>query len=82
MRSPVFSGNSRSFHANATAAAGFWKAWRQAPGRDCGSTRLSKRTVALRMREILSMHGGLALKLSVVAWTILILAAAFFMSRA
>ncbi|ESX51954.1 hypothetical protein NLY43_07670 [Mesorhizobium sp. C416B] len=43
---------------------------------------LSKRTVALRMREILSMHGGLALKLSVVAWTILILAAAFFMSRA
>ncbi|MER8567871.1 hypothetical protein NKH85_22540 [Mesorhizobium sp. M0924] len=42
---------------------------------------LSKRTVALRMREILSMHGGLALKLS-VAWTILILAAAFFMSRA
>ncbi|MER9393585.1 MULTISPECIES: hypothetical protein [unclassified Mesorhizobium] len=28
---------------------------------------LSKSTVALRMREILSMHGGLALKLSVVA---------------
>ncbi|MES0090153.1 hypothetical protein [Mesorhizobium sp. M0030] len=42
---------------------------------------LSKSTVALRMREILSMH-GLALKLSVVAWTILILAAAFFMSKA
>ena len=43
---------------------------------------LSKSTVALRMREILSVHGGLALKLSVVAWTILILAAAFFMSKA
>ncbi|MER9920360.1 MULTISPECIES: hypothetical protein [unclassified Mesorhizobium] len=43
---------------------------------------LSKSTVALRMREILSMHGGLALKLSVVAWTILIMAAAFCMSRA
>ena len=43
---------------------------------------LSKSTVALRMREILSVHGGLALKLSVVVWTILILAAAFFMSKA
>lgn len=43
---------------------------------------LSKSTVALRMREVLSVHGGLALKLSVLVWTILILAAAFFMSKA
>jgi hypothetical protein len=42
----------------------------------------SKGTVALRMREILSVHGGLVLKLSVLAWTILILAAVFFMSQA
>ena len=38
--------------------------------------------MALRMREVLSVHGGLVLKLSVLAWTILILAAAFFMSKA
>ena len=37
---------------------------------------------ALRMRKFLSAHGGLALKLSVLVWTILILAAAFFMSKA
>jgi len=43
---------------------------------------LSKSTLALRVREILSVHGGLALKLSVVVWTILILAAAFFMAKA
>jgi hypothetical protein len=38
--------------------------------------------MALRMREVLSVHGGLVLKLSVLAWTILILAVAFFMSKA
>ena len=43
---------------------------------------LSKSTLALRVREIFSVHGGLALKLSVVVWTILILAAAFFMAKA
>lgn len=43
---------------------------------------LSKNTMALRLREVLSVHGGLALKLSVLLWTILILAAAFFMSKA
>ena len=43
---------------------------------------LSKSTVALRMRKVLSVHGGLALKLSVLVWTILILVAAFFMSKA
>ncbi|WP_246691207.1 MULTISPECIES: hypothetical protein [unclassified Mesorhizobium] len=84
MRRPVFSDNSRSFHAHASAAAGFWKTWRQARGRDCGSTTLSKgmNSAALRMRKVLSAHGGLVLKLSVLVWTILILAAAFFMSRA
>lgn len=46
--------------------------------------RLSKslNSAALRMRKVLSAHGGLILKLSVLVWTILILAAAFFMSRA
>ncbi|CAN7375769.1 hypothetical protein [Mesorhizobium caraganae] len=39
-------------------------------------------SAALRMRKVLSAHGGLILKLSVLVWTILILAAAFFMSRA
>ena len=43
---------------------------------------LSKSAVALRMRQVLSVHGGLVLKLSVLVWTILILAAAFFMSKA
>jgi hypothetical protein len=42
---------------------------------------LSKSTAALRMREILSLHSGLALKLSVVVWAILMLAVAFFMSK-
>ena len=42
----------------------------------------SIKSAALRMRKFLSAHGGLALKLSVLVWTILILAAAFFMSRA
>ena len=38
--------------------------------------------MALRMRAVLSVHGGLVLKLSVLVWTILILAAAFFMAKA
>ena len=42
----------------------------------------SMNTLAMRMREVLSVHGGLALKLSVLAWTILVLAAAFFISHA
>jgi hypothetical protein len=33
-----------------------------------------------RMREVLSVHGGLVLKLSVVVWTILVLAAVFFIT--
>ena len=42
----------------------------------------SMNSAALRMRKVLSAHGGLILKLSVLVWTILSLAAAFFMSRA
>lgn len=38
-------------------------------------------SVALRLRELLSVHGGLVVKLSVLAWTILILAAVFFMTQ-
>ncbi len=41
----------------------------------------SMNSMALRLREVLSAHGGLVLKLSVLAWTILILAAVFFMSQ-
>ncbi|MCV3210446.1 hypothetical protein OHD62_30140 [Mesorhizobium sp. YC-39] len=35
-----------------------------------------------RMREMLFLHGGLALKLSVVAWTVAVLAAVFFTMQA
>lgn len=34
-----------------------------------------------RLREILVTHGGMALKLSVIAWTVMILAAVFFMIK-
>src|SRR6186713_272756 len=47
MRRPVFSDNSRSFHANAIAAAGFWKARRQAAGRDRGSTHAVEEHLSL-----------------------------------
>ena len=32
-----------------------------------------------RLRGLLATHGGMALKLSVIAWTVLILGAVFFM---
>lgn len=34
------------------------------------------------MREMLSRHGGMALKLSVVVWTVTVLAAVFFIMQA
>jgi hypothetical protein len=34
--------------------------------------------VALRLRKLLAAHGGMLLKLSVIAWTVLILGAVFF----
>ncbi|WP_244439949.1 hypothetical protein [Mesorhizobium metallidurans] len=34
------------------------------------------------MREMLSLHGGMALKLSVVVWTVAVLAAVFFVMQA
>ena len=34
-----------------------------------------------RMREALATHGGMALKLSVIAWTMLVLGAVFFMMQ-
>jgi hypothetical protein len=37
--------------------------------------------IALRLREALAAHGGMALKVSVIAWTILVLGAVFFMMR-
>ncbi|MER8416025.1 hypothetical protein [Mesorhizobium sp. M1329] len=35
-----------------------------------------------RTREVFSAHGSLALKLSVVLWTVLVLAAVFFVAQA
>jgi hypothetical protein len=32
-----------------------------------------------RLREVVAAHGGMALKLSVVAWTIMVLGTVFFM---
>ena len=37
--------------------------------------------VASRLRELLAEHGAMVLKLSVIAWTVLILAAVFFMMQ-
>ena len=35
-----------------------------------------------RLRAVLSAHGGLVLKLSVVLWTVVVLAAVFFITKA
>jgi hypothetical protein len=45
-----------------------------------GSTSMDK--AAARVRAVLSSHGPLALKLSLVLWTVAVLAAAFFITRA
>ncbi|MBZ9775674.1 hypothetical protein [Mesorhizobium sp. CO1-1-8] len=37
--------------------------------------------VVSRLREVLAAHGGMVLKLSIVAWTALILGAVFFMMQ-
>lgn len=42
---------------------------------------VSSAGVALRLRELLAAHGGMLLKLSVIAWTVLILATVFFMMQ-
>ena len=42
----------------------------------------SMKSMVISMRAVVSIHGGLALKLSVVVWTILVLAAVFFITRA
>ncbi|QND56013.1 hypothetical protein [Mesorhizobium huakuii] len=34
-----------------------------------------------RLRELLAAHGGMALKLSVIAWTMVVLGAVFFMMQ-
>ncbi|WP_292596330.1 hypothetical protein [Mesorhizobium sp.] len=45
---------------------------------------MSKRikNILPRMREVLSSYGGLALKLFVVVWTVLVLAAVFYITQA
>ena len=45
-----------------------------------GSKRLEKTMTSLR--AVLSSHGGLVLKLSVVVWTVVVLAAVFFIAKA
>ena len=35
-----------------------------------------------RVRKVVSLHGGLALKLSVAVWTVVVLAAVFFITQA
>jgi uncharacterized membrane protein len=37
--------------------------------------------VVSRLRDFLTAHGGMVLKLSVIAWTVLILGAVFFMMQ-
>ncbi|PWJ94606.1 MULTISPECIES: hypothetical protein [Mesorhizobium] len=37
--------------------------------------------VVSRLRELVAAHGGMMLKLSVIAWTVLILGAVFFMMQ-
>ncbi|SJM32122.1 conserved hypothetical protein [Mesorhizobium delmotii] len=40
------------------------------------------KNMVIRIRKLLSSHGALALKLSVVVWTVLVLAAVFFITQA
>nr|WP_246800801.1 hypothetical protein [Mesorhizobium amorphae] len=42
----------------------------------------SMKNIVASMRDGLSSHGGLALKLGVVLWTVVVLAAVFFIVRA
>jgi hypothetical protein len=37
--------------------------------------------IVSRLREAMATHGGMALKLSVIAWTILVLGTVFFMMQ-
>ncbi|WP_027059773.1 hypothetical protein [Mesorhizobium loti] len=37
--------------------------------------------IALRLRGLLTAHGGMALKISVVAWTVSVLGVVFFMMQ-
>jgi hypothetical protein len=37
--------------------------------------------IALRLRGLLTAHGGMALKVSVVAWTVSVLGVVFFMMQ-
>jgi hypothetical protein len=45
------------------------------------AARVPSAGIASRLRGLLAAHGGMALKLSVIAWTVLILAAVFFMTK-
>ncbi|TIM16473.1 MAG: hypothetical protein E5Y67_02490 [Mesorhizobium sp.] len=42
----------------------------------------SIKNIVSRMREVLSSYGGLILKLFVVVWTVLVLAAVFYITQA
>lgn len=46
-----------------------------------GAVRARPAGIVPRLREVLVTHGGMALKLSVIAWTVMILAAVFFLIK-
>jgi hypothetical protein len=62
----------------------FGKLGVKAPVLTAAAPTMSKsvKSMVPRMREVLSSHGSLALKLSVVVWTIVILAAVFVITQA
>jgi hypothetical protein len=60
----------------------FGKLGVKAPVVTAAAPTKSKSMMVIHMRKLLSSHGGLALKLSVVVWTVLVLAAVFYFTQA
>ncbi|RWQ69225.1 MAG: hypothetical protein EOS85_29855 [Mesorhizobium sp.] len=60
----------------------FGKLGVKAPVVTAAAPTMSKSVMLIHMRKLLSSHGGLALKLSVVVWTVLVLAAVFYITQA
>ncbi|ESY76423.1 hypothetical protein X741_34630 [Mesorhizobium sp. LNHC229A00] len=58
----------------------FGKLGAKAPAALVAAPAVSARSAA-RLREMLTAHGGMALKLSVVAWTVAVLGMVFFVLR-
>ncbi|MER8864118.1 hypothetical protein NKI19_10385 [Mesorhizobium sp. M0751] len=80
-----FSKHSRSFFVREPSLLPvFGKLGAKAPPVAIAASTMSTAVKSLvnRTREVLSAHGCLALKLSVVLWTLLFLAAVFFIAQA